>query len=73
MKALNFSDLRNIVFEKPQERYPDLIRMFYANFTYKDGIIGYEVKKHPITQSLEDFAQVCNLPFIGQDYDKKKH
>lgn len=44
--------------------------MFYANISYKDDILNSEVKKIPITMSLEDFDQVCNLPFIEEDDDQ---
>ncbi|KAL5073810.1 hypothetical protein RYX36_012794, partial [Vicia faba] len=27
-----------------------------------------EVKNHPISISLKEFSQACNLPFINQDY-----
>ncbi|KAL5052835.1 hypothetical protein RYX36_033517 [Vicia faba] len=71
MAAFNFDRLRDFVFEKFKERYSDLLRKFYANLTYTNGIITSEVKKNTITISLEDFATVCNLPHIEQDYDKK--
>lgn len=38
--------------KKPQERYPESILMFCENITYRDNIISYEVKKHPIIISL---------------------
>lgn len=44
--------------------------MFYANISYKDGIISSKVQKHLITIFLEDFSHECNLPFIEQDYDQ---
>lgn len=44
--------------------------MFYANLTYKDDTISSKVKKHLITLFIKYFAQVCNLPFIQQDYDQ---
>lgn len=70
MEAFNFSRLMNFVFEKPQERYPKLVRIFYVNLSYKDSIINSKVEKHPITMSLEYFAQVCNPPFMEEDYDQ---
>lgn len=57
-------------YQKPQERYPKLVRIFYPNLSYKDGIINSKVKKHPITLSLEKFACICNLSFLEQDYDQ---
>lgn len=44
--------------------------MFYANLFYTDRIINSEVKKHPITLSLRDFVEVCNIYFIEQGYDQ---
>lgn len=70
MKAFNFVSLKNSVFEKSQERYLELVRMFYANLSQKYSIINSKVKKHHITLSLEDFACICDLPFIVQDYDQ---
>lgn len=70
IEAFTIVELRNFIFEKPQERYPKLVKIFYTNLSYKDGIISSEVKKHPITLSLEDFDHEYNLPFIEQDYDQ---
>lgn len=67
MEAFNVVGKRNFVFEKPHERYPELVRMLYANISWKDGMIISEVKKPPITMSFEDFDQVSNLPFIEED------
>lgn len=47
-----------------------MVRILYANLTYKYGIIESEFNKYPINPSLEDFAQVCNLPFIEQHYNR---
>lgn len=33
-EAFNFVDLKKFVFEKLQERYNELVIMFYANLTY---------------------------------------
>lgn len=62
--------IRNFVFEKTQKRCPKLVRMLYANISYKDGIINSKVKKHPITMYLEDFPQEFNLPWMGEYYDQ---
>lgn len=47
-----------------------MVKLFYANLFYTDGVINSEVLKHPTTLSLEDFAQICNLPFIEKYYDQ---
>lgn len=47
-----------------------LVKMFYVNLSYKYDIVNSEVKEHPITTCLEDFAQVCNQTFMDQDYDQ---
>lgn len=44
--------------------------MVYTNLYCTDGIIDFEVKKYPITISLEDFTHIYNFPFMEQDYDK---
>lgn len=61
MEAFNFAQLKDFMFEKPQERYPELVRIFYATLSNKDGIINFEVKKNLVTLSLEDFEIFCNL------------
>lgn len=33
MDAFNFAGIRNFIFEKPQEIYTELVRMFYANLS----------------------------------------
>lgn len=71
METFNFFGLRNFIFGKPQERYHELVRIFQAILVYQDCVISYEVRKHPIILSLEDFAQACNLSFIQEDYDQK--
>lgn len=70
IESFNFVGLKNFGFEKPQERDPELVRMLYVNISYKYDIINFEVKKHPITTSLEYFSQVCNLPFMEENYDQ---
>lgn len=46
--------------------------MFYVNLDYIDGVLISEVKKHQIWQTLEDFADICNLPYIDSDYDDRE-
>lgn len=69
VEASNDTDLRNFIFEVPQERYPELVRMFYENLIYSYGVISSKVMEQPIAISLEDFSQACNLTFINQDYN----
>lgn len=57
MEAFNFSGPRNFFFEKHQEMYFELVRIFYASLTYKNGVISSYVKKYPIFLYLEDFTQ----------------
>lgn len=45
MEAFNFVGLRNFVFAKLNEIYPNLVRKFYANLTYTNGIVNSEIKK----------------------------
>lgn len=40
--------LRNFVFEVPQERFPSLLRLFYENLKYENGILTCKVKMHPV-------------------------
>lgn len=68
-KPLTSPAWRSSWLKKPQERYPELVKIFYENINYKDGIINSKVKIPPVTLSLEDFSRDCNLPSIDQDYD----
>lgn len=65
MEAFIAPELGNFICEKPHERYPELVKMFYTN-----GIINSEVGKHLIVISLEDFTLVYNMSFMEQDYDQ---
>lgn len=48
--------------------YPTIVKMFYANLIYANGVISLEVKKHLISMSLEKFVEICNLPYFGPHY-----
>lgn len=48
--------------------YPTIVKMFYANLIYANGVISSEVKKHQISMSLEKFVEICNLPYFGPHY-----
>lgn len=43
---------------------------FYASFTYSNGVLTSEVKKHPIQLTIKEFTWVCNLPCTNQEYDE---
>lgn len=71
IEAFLMVNLRNFVFEVPQEIFPSLVRLFYFNRKYSNGFLSSEVKKHPIQISLEEYTQVYNLSYNNQVYDKK--
>lgn len=70
VEAFTKFDLRNFVFKVPQKRFSSLVRFFFSNLTYSNGVLSSEVKKHPIQLSLEEFTEVCNLPCINQVHDE---
>lgn len=39
--------------------------MFYFNLDYKDEIIPLEGRKQPIYLTLEEFTEICNLPWTN--------
>ena len=42
--------------------FPTVVKMFYYNLNYKDGITTYEVRKHQASLTLEEFVDICDLP-----------
>lgn len=44
--------------------FPTLVRMFYSNLKYVWGILNTKLKKHKIKQSLQEFAEIFNLPCL---------
>lgn len=67
MDAFNFAGIRNFVFEKPQEIYIELVRMFYVNLSKMSS--QNPKSRNTSSLSLENFAEVCNLPFFEQDLE----
>lgn len=72
VKAFTVAGLRNFIFEVPHERFPTLVRMFYAKLKYTYGTLGYRVKKYPIQLSLKEFAQFLDLPCNNYEYDESE-
>lgn len=69
VEVSNEVSLMNFVLEVLEEIFPQLVRFFYANLIYSNGVLSSKVKKHPIWLSVEEFAQVCNLFHTNQVYD----
>lgn len=44
--------------------YTSLVKMFYSNLYYVDGIVSYEVIKHKISISLNKYVEIMDLPCI---------
>lgn len=45
-----------------------LVNMFYSNLNYKYGIITSKVRNYSISFSLEEFAEICDLPCTSSLY-----
>lgn len=54
VNSLKNVGLRHFIFEVTHEKYPKLVRILYANLTYANGVIIYEVKKCLIALSHEE-------------------
>lgn len=57
-RLLEGSRLRNFICDVPMEIYPTLVKLFYAKLIFTNGIITYEVNKHPTPLSLEEFVEI---------------
>lgn len=44
--------------------------MLYSNLKYAHWVINYEVKKHQMSISFEEFTEICNLPYSGSRYQE---
>lgn len=69
-RMLEEARIRNFIYDVLMEIYPILVRMFYANLKFSYGVITHEVKKYSISLSLEEFAEICNLPCFESHYQE---
>lgn len=69
-RMLEEARMRNFIYDVLMEIYPILVRIFFANLKFSNGIITHEVKKYPISLSLEEFAEICNLPCSRSHYQE---
>lgn len=54
VKVFKDVSLRNFIFKVPQERFPKLVKMFYANIFYYNGVISSKVNKHSTNLPLKN-------------------
>lgn len=60
-KNLEESNLNKFIYNPLRKVYPSLIKMFYSNLYFTDGIIYSKVRKHEISLTLEEIAKVLDL------------
>lgn len=68
MKAFNFAGLKQFVLEKQKENISDLVKNSMQTSPIQMG--SSKIKKHPIALSLKEFANICNLSYLEQEYDQ---
>lgn len=64
------ANLRSLICDAPMEIHPYFVKIFHANLKYANGISTFEVKKHHISLSLEEFAENCSLPCFSLPYSE---
>ena len=60
--------LRRFVYDIPEEKFLTLVKMSYSNLSYVDEFLTSKVQKQPTWLSLEEFADICDLPYTHYNY-----
>lgn len=55
------ANLESFIKNTRGEIYLTLVRVFFTNLKYAYGITTFEIQKHQIYLSLEEFVEICNL------------
>lgn len=58
--------LMDFICEESEPSYPRLVRIFYANLDFKDGVLISEVCKVRISIMIDNFGIHCNLVCFGK-------
>lgn len=61
--------LKGLISEVPKEIFLTLVRLFYVNLNFIDGVLIFKVKKHQIPLTFEEFSDIYNLTYIDFNYD----
>lgn len=59
---------KDFICRTSEEKFPSLVKLFYSNINYKDGIISYEVCEQDIYLSLKKFVKIYYLPCTNSLY-----
>lgn len=56
------------IYNTPKKMFPTLVKMFYSNLNYIDGVVTSEVRKQDIFLSFEEIDEICDLPYTDSLY-----
>lgn len=68
LKLFDKASLRSFICDIPEDMFPNLEKRLYSNLKYVGGIHTNELKRQEIKVSLEEFAEIFNLPYTGSKY-----
>lgn len=64
-KTFEESNLKVFICNPLREMYSFLVKMFYSNLYFTNGILYSKVRKHKTSLLLEGFTEVLDLPHDG--------